>query len=223
MNIPKTYHTQKRSSVSTHHTVKISQPTRANISWSSSTSTSPKYSNFTKIFNRNTVKVSYCCMPIVASITKSRNKKVSSKKANKETRVSHAIVGRITLVLCKVSVWFPATSTTQKWKRPNYLSSIDTMSISSHSGTQNISTAHNYPVTFWKLKQKKKEPLITWSIAGKAHSYDNETKRCNLCLTEVLFIFNSDRGRLLSRRSELISKCRHQNKFNLANFTKDIT
>ena len=75
----------------------------------------------------------------------------------------------------------------------------------------------------WELKQKKEEPIITWSIAGKAHSYDNGTKRCDLCITKKLFIINSDKGRLLNRRSELLSKFRHQNKFNLANFTKDIT
>ena len=72
------------------------------------------------------------------------------KKANKVTRVSHAIAGRITPALCKVSVWPPASSTRQKWKQPtrttpnftsvsqNYLSKLDIMSTSSHSGTRNI-------------------------------------------------------------------------------------
>ena len=65
----------------------------------------------------------------------------------------------------------------------------------------------------WELKQKRKEPIIT-SINGKAHSYENGTKRYDLRLTEKLFIINSGKGRLLKRRSDLISKCRHQNEFN---------
>ena len=38
----------------------------------------PEGSQLNKIFNRNTVKVSYSCMSNVASIIKSHNKKVSS-------------------------------------------------------------------------------------------------------------------------------------------------
>ena len=74
----------------------------------------------------------------------------------------------------------------------------------------------------WELKQKKKEPITTWSIAERHAHATMEPNIAALCLTEKLFIINSDKGRLLNRRSELISKCRHQNKFNLADFTKDI-
>ena len=44
----------------------------------------PKGSKLSKIFNRSTVKVSYSCMPNVASIIKSHNKKISSKEEDQQ-------------------------------------------------------------------------------------------------------------------------------------------
>ena len=40
---------------------------------------------------------------------------------------------------------------------------------------------------------------------------------CNLCLAEKMCIVNADKRLLLIKKSELISKCRHQNKFYVNN------
>merc|ERR1712105_189355 len=69
----------------------------------------------------------------------------------------------------------------------------------------------------WQLKKKKKRYSIKWSIVTKARAYSNETKKCDLCLTEKLQIIKADKRNLLNSRSELISKCRHENKFYLKN------
>ena len=42
------------------------------------------------------------------------------------------------------------------------------------------------------------------------------SRRCDLCLTEKLKIMREDPELLLNKRSELVSKCRHKNKFILA-------
>ena len=60
---------------------------------------------------------------------------------------------------------------------------------------------------------------IHWTILAKAAAYNNKTKRCNLCLTEKLHIIRADTSTLLNKRSELISKCRHENKFLLKNLS----
>ncbi|PIK41358.1 hypothetical protein BSL78_21790 [Apostichopus japonicus] len=44
----------------------------------------PKTSKLHKIFNRNTVKVSYSCMPNIASIIKGHNKRISTTHTSKE-------------------------------------------------------------------------------------------------------------------------------------------
>ena len=75
----------------------------------------------------------------------------------------------------------------------------------------------------WQLKRNKKPFTINWSIASRAQSYNSESKRCNLCLTEKLHILNAEKHSLLNKRPELISKCRHENKFYLRNFKRDNT
>ena len=41
--------------------------------------------------------------------------------------------------------------------------------------------------------------------------------KCDLCLTEKMIIARSDPKKLLNKRTELICKCRHRNKFLLSN------
>ena len=54
-----------------------------------------------------------------------------------------------------------------------------------------------------------------WNILDKAIAYKPEAKRCLLCLTEK-YIFS--KLNLLNSRNELVTKCRHENRFYLANF-----
>jgi hypothetical protein len=80
----------------------------------------------------------------------------------------------------------------------------------------NTPTALNSQIKhIWKLKDGKKNYAINWSIITSANPYSNISKRCNLCLTEKLHIIKADKASLLNKRSELISKCRHENKFYL--------
>ena len=52
----------------------------------------------------------------------------------------------------------------------------------------------------------------------RAPGYNRVNKTCGLCLTEKLLICEYvDRNRLINSRSELVSKCRHQNKYILKN------
>ena len=69
----------------------------------------------------------------------------------------------------------------------------------------------------WQLRDSNKDFSIKWSIICRARPYSNITKRCDLCTTEKLMIINSKPNELLNKRSELISKCRHENKYYLRN------
>ena len=71
----------------------------------------------------------------------------------------------------------------------------------------------------WKLKEENAEYEIEWSTLRKTNGYNTVSKSCNLCLTEKLLISEyKDKGKRLNKRSELISKCRHQNKYLLKNW-----
>ena len=65
------------------------------------------------------------------------------------------------------------------------------------------------------MKSKNFASNITWKIVKKCLPYNPNTRRCDLCLNEKLEIALFKEPRLLNKRSELISKCRHQNKFML--------
>lgn len=58
---------------------------------------------------------------------------------------------------------------------------------------------------------------IEWSVLDRATAYRNGTRKCNLCLTEKYHIITSPLD-LINKRTEFISKCRHENKFYLMNY-----
>ena len=74
----------------------------------------------------------------------------------------------------------------------------------------------------WALKDEHVGYNIQWSVLRKAKDYQN-TKKCNLCLAEQLEIIMANKERSLNRRSELISKCRHETKFYLSSFQPPVS
>ena len=81
--------------------------------------------------------------------------------------------------------------------------------------TRKIETKRNFSI--WASKKDKIVPSIKWKILrivrGKPAS-----NYCRLCLTEKFFIINSiGDNRVLNKRSEFISKYRHQNKYLIKN------
>ena len=73
----------------------------------------------------------------------------------------------------------------------------------------------------WELKDKGTDHEIKWSILKRAKPYSGKPSRCNLCLAEKLCILTADKSVLLNKRSELITKYRHENKFYAANQKPD--
>ena len=69
----------------------------------------------------------------------------------------------------------------------------------------------------WNLKERNLNYTIKWKILSHATHYSNRTKRCNLCITEKYFIICKPKAATLNKRNELISKCRHKDKFLLRN------
>ena len=52
----------------------------------------------------------------------------------------------------------------------------------------------------------------------KAQKYVCGSRKCDLCICEKLLIARADPNVLLNKRDELVSKCRHRNKFTLKCF-----
>ena len=69
----------------------------------------------------------------------------------------------------------------------------------------------------WELKEAGINPIVKWSIVEKIYS-NTKINYCKLCLVEKLYIIDFiDDNRLLNKRNEFISGCKHQNKLLLKN------
>ena len=63
----------------------------------------------------------------------------------------------------------------------------------------------------WDLNDNDTTYDIKWRIIKKANAYKGNSSRCNLCLSKKLCILTA-RDTILNKRSELLAKCRHENK-----------
>ena len=69
----------------------------------------------------------------------------------------------------------------------------------------------------WSQKSLGEEQTtISWSIIDRAPAYRNGYHHCRLCLTEKFHIIFQPVP-TINKRNEIVSKCRHENKFLLAN------
>ena len=69
----------------------------------------------------------------------------------------------------------------------------------------------------WKLKDNKTEYDVSWKIIKKVSKLQNGNKICRLCITEAIEILKNKKGQL-NKRTELMNKCRHKNKYLLKNW-----
>ena len=71
----------------------------------------------------------------------------------------------------------------------------------------------------WQLKNKAKNYNICWKIFMYAMPSKCGARCCDLCLTEKYVISHADQEHLLNKRTKIISKCCHRNKYLIKNVT----
>ena len=71
----------------------------------------------------------------------------------------------------------------------------------------------------WELEKKHIKPRLKQYIVKSVPSYSNIKKCCMICMHEKFEIrISPNEDELLNKRSKLISKCRHVNKYFLSNY-----
>ena len=191
----------------------------------------PPNHKFVKIFNKNTLKLSYSCMPNIKSKINGHNKKVLKNKPTEQKRTCNCLVKEHCPMngLCLTSsILYQATITSNntKYKEKRYKGICETTfkkRYANHKKSFNIISYKNdttLSTEYWTLKDKQQLPRLTWEIKGQYKSYNPVSKKCYLCLNEKLAIIDDPEETLLNKRSEIISQCRHRNKYKLINFTK---
>ena len=69
----------------------------------------------------------------------------------------------------------------------------------------------------WQEKESGKDaPNIDWSIIDRTPSFQNGDRKCRLCLAEKFHIIFQPFNKM-NKRNEIVSKCRHENKFYFSN------
>ena len=90
-----------------------------------------------------------------------------------------------------------------------------------HWNTRDIPVRPTLSSYMWHLKSLSSKTLnLKWSVLRSLPPYSNISNKCPLCLYEKLEIVTYQKQKeLLNKRSELLCKCRHANKFLLKNYT----
>lgn len=189
----------------------------------------PKSHPLQKIFNRNTLKLSYSCMPNVKTIISNHNKAQINKSdpINDTTDDSNCNCRNSSTCpmdgKCNDQNMIYQAEVTTPSSRETYIGLCDTtfkLRYRNHvCSFKNERYKHATELSkyIWSLKDKGIPYNIKWRKVKQARSYSSISKRCNLCLWEKYFIICKPEMSTLNNRSELISNCRHSKKFLLKN------
>ena len=88
----------------------------------------------------------------------------------------------------------------------------DTQTIKDDSTSIDTKTT-KLSVEYWNWKAGNCNPKVTWAVKNQFSAYKPQSKRCSLCLKEKFEILEDKENNLLNKKSEVISKYRHQNKY----------
>ena len=177
-----------------------------------------------KIFNRSTLKLSYSCISSRSSVIKQHNYKVLSttenvdqlcKCRNKESCphngkcLQTCIVYKADVITNKDShIYYGASDGEFKSLYNNH-----TNSFRHRHHEQELELSKH----IWKLQDKGINLNGKWSVAAYASTYRCGTRRCDLCLPEKYVTARANHKTLLNKKTEIISKCSHSNKYILNN------
>ena len=76
---------------------------------------------------------------------------------------------------------------------------------------------HSTMLSTYVWENKDKNPQVKYSIKKKVISYRPEIGKCNLCIEEKKQIILADKNKIVNANNEILTKCRHRNKFLLEN------
>lgn len=197
----------------------------------------PKDHSLRKIFNRNTVKISYSCMNNTKQVIDNHNKRILHSshspytKDNKDGTETNKTCNCRQKNNCPLngnclqsSVVYQATVTrNDNNTSETYIGLTETDFKTRHRNhTASFRHAKHKNSTelskhIWTLKNDNIDYSISWRVLSSNSPYNSSSKRCNLCLKEKFLIIYRPDLSSLNKRNELVSSCRHRNKALLRN------
>ena len=183
-----------------------------------------------KLFNRNTVKLSYSCMPNMKTNIDNHNKKLLQpdntntdklcncrkptecpldNKCLEKSMIYQATVTRLDNNTTETYIGLCETDFKTRYR--NHKTSL------THSSKRNTTELSKH---IWDLKDKDINHTLTWKKLKTAQPYNNSSKRCNLCISEKYFILYKPEMATLNKRDEISNSCRHSRSYLLCHFRK---
>ena len=186
----------------------------------------PKGHVLHSVFNRNTLKLSYSCMPSMKAVVDTHNARVTKAQTTEVQPTTKPCNCRdknncpLDRKCRTKNIVYQATVASMKGEE-TYVGLTSTEFKQRH-GNHNLSFRYDkyrYQTELskhiWSLKDQNVEYNIRWQILKHAKPYSTTTKRCNLCIMEKYFIICHPTKSTLNKRSELAGACRHAAKFKL--------
>ena len=199
-----------------------------------------RHHKYSRIFNTNTLKVSYSCMPNMGNIIKQHNTKIlqprpsnQQEPCNCQNPDSCPLEGNCNTVDSVYQATVESDSTGDPLNPMPSRTPSENVYIGIVAGVfkpryrnhkksfnnREYETNTKLSDFIWKLKDKNIRYSITWKVLTNAAPYRCGTKVCNLCLAEKVAIARCNHKGLLNKRTELLGKCRHRIKFKLSSVT----
>ena len=190
-----------------------------------------------KLFNRNTVKISYSCMPNMQCTISKHNKQVlqkhntnsnetttdNSNNTNNKTQKQAGCNCR-NKAECPVpgdclqkGVIYQATVTRKDNNSTKNYIGLTAGTFKKRHGNHKSDFKHckyrkstTLSEHIWKLKDKNIDFEIKWKYVDKGVEYKPGARTCNLCNKEKYYIIFKPEMAQLNKRNELTAQCRHR-------------
>ena len=194
----------------------------------------PPHHKLRKLFNKNNVKISYGCMPNIGATINAHNKKILKESSILErgkcncARKERCPLNGECLTKCLVykakinanlrnyseKVYYGITKNTWKKRYAGHKSSFNNLKYQKDTELSK---------EVWGIRNKSGLYNLNWQIVSQHPDYNPVSKRCLLCLNEKLEILYHEGNNQLNKRSEIVSKCRHQRDHMLSKFRCELS
>ena len=189
----------------------------------------PPNSPLSKIFNRQTIKVSYRCMPNIRQVISKHNGDLMRKNLVQNEAPARMCNCQRGVESCPLNgecltpglVYQATVSTNDGEETYTGLTERrfkDRLYEHNHA-IRNRNSPHETTLSThtWKLKDEGTNFKVSWKMIERAKGFNPATNKCRLCLKEKFSIMFNPIGATLNQRKELYSTCRHKSKYYLCN------
>ena len=187
----------------------------------------PRHDPLHKIFNRNSVKVNYGCLPNMKAKISSHNKKILDEKdplpsgncncrrANECPLPDKCTIPNVLYEATVTSEIAGYTSRVYKGvSQPPFKSRFGNHKKTFNNRQYRSDSSLSKEV--WRIKDLGGSYNVTWRALGQYPDYNPSNGKCALCSSEKIAILEHSGPGLLNTRSEIVSTCRHRLKHMLS-------